>query len=135
MQTFTLLPQRWWVVRAFGRNPVVRLSDRVGVLLVLLACAVSIIAAPVAGAVGTAVYDAHSLRYAEQAQTRHPVTATVSLRQRLQVMSERNRQLETENRQLREALAVALGEQRTASIVGRPGDTPRKKSQPVIGPC
>ncbi|HYO05177.1 MAG TPA: DUF6262 family protein [Mycobacterium sp.] len=58
-----------------------------------------------------------------------------SLRQRLQIMSERNRQLETENRQLREALAVALGEQRTASIVGRPGDTPRKKSQPVIGPC
>jgi hypothetical protein len=58
-----------------------------------------------------------------------------SLRRRLEVMTERNRQLETENRQLREALAVALGEQRTASIVGRPGDTPRKKSQPVIGPC
>jgi len=58
-----------------------------------------------------------------------------SLRQRLQVMSERNRQLDTENRQLREALAVALGEQRTASIVGRPGDTPGKKSQPVIRPC
>jgi hypothetical protein len=57
-----------------------------------------------------------------------------SLRLRLEVMTERNRQLETENRQLREALAVALGEQRTASIVGRPGDTPRKKSQPVIGP-
>jgi hypothetical protein len=50
-------------------------------------------------------------------------------------MSERNRQLETENRQLREALAIALGEQRTASIVGRPSDTPRKKSQPVIEPC
>ena len=62
MQTFTLLPQRWWVVRVFGRNPLVRLSDRVGVLLVLLACVVSIIAAPVAGAVGTAVYDAHSLQ-------------------------------------------------------------------------
>ena len=58
-----------------------------------------------------------------------------SLRQRLQIMSERNRQLENENRQLREALAVALGEQRTASIVGRPADMPRKKSQPVIGPC
>jgi hypothetical protein len=74
MQTFTLLPQRWWVVRVFGRNPLVRLSDRVGVLL---AWAVSIIAAPVAGAVGTAVHEAHSVRYAEQAKTRHPVTATV----------------------------------------------------------
>ena len=49
MQTFTLAPQRWWVVRAFGRNPLVRLSDRVGVLLVLLASVASIIAAPVAG--------------------------------------------------------------------------------------
>jgi hypothetical protein len=58
-----------------------------------------------------------------------------SLRRRLEVATERNRQLETENRHLREALAVALGEQRAASIVGRLGDTPRKKSQPVIGPC
>jgi hypothetical protein len=58
-----------------------------------------------------------------------------SLLRRLEVMTERNRQLEAENRQLREALAVALGEQRAATIIGRPGDTPRKKSQPVIGPC
>ncbi|HEY5845091.1 MAG TPA: DUF6262 family protein [Mycobacterium sp.] len=58
-----------------------------------------------------------------------------SLLRRLEVTTERNRQLEAENRQLREALAVALGEQRAASIVGQLGDTPRKKSQPVIGPC
>jgi len=58
-----------------------------------------------------------------------------SLLRRLEVMTQRNRQLEAENRQLREALAVALGEQRAATIIGRPGDTPRKKSQPVIGPC
>jgi hypothetical protein len=56
-----------------------------------------------------------------------------SLWSRLKVASERNRQLEAENRQLREALAVALGEQRAASIVGRLGDTPRKKSQPGSG--
>src|SRR5262245_53842670 len=58
-----------------------------------------------------------------------------SLLRRLEVMSERNRQLESENRQLRQALAVAIGEQRTASVVGRLGDTPKKKSQPAIGPC
>jgi hypothetical protein len=58
-----------------------------------------------------------------------------SLLRRLEVMTARNRQLEAENRQLREALAVALGEQRAATIVGRPGDTPRKKTQQVIGPC
>jgi hypothetical protein len=57
-----------------------------------------------------------------------------SLRQRLEIMTDRNRQLEAENRQLRETLAVALGEQRAASIVGRPSDTPRKKSQPILGP-
>ncbi len=77
MQTFTLLPERWWVVRVFGRNPLVRRSDRVEVLLVLLAFVASIIAAAAAGAVGTAVYDAHSLKYAEKAQMQHPVSATV----------------------------------------------------------
>jgi hypothetical protein len=42
-----------------------------------------------------------------------------SLRRRLEVATERNRQLETENRHLREALAVALGENRAAWIVGQ----------------
>ena len=58
-----------------------------------------------------------------------------SLRRRLEVVTERNRRLETENRQLREALAAALGERRVTSIIGHPGDTPRKKSQPIHGPC
>jgi Family of unknown function (DUF6262) len=58
-----------------------------------------------------------------------------SQRRRLEVATERNRQLEAENRHLREALAVALGELRAASIVGHFGDTPKKKSQPIIGPC
>lgn len=58
-----------------------------------------------------------------------------SLRQRLEVVMERNRLLETEVRQLREALAVALGEQRAAEVVGEPSDTPRNRSRAVIGPC
>lgn len=58
-----------------------------------------------------------------------------SLRRRLEVATERNRQLEAENRHLREALAVALGEQRAASIIGQLGDTPKRKSRPAIGPC
>ena len=63
-------------MRAVGRNPLVRLSDRVGLLLVLLAFVASMIAAPVEEALGTAVYEANSRRYAEQAQTQHTVTAT-----------------------------------------------------------
>ena len=39
-----------------------------------------------------------------------------SLLRRLQAATERNRQLEAENRALREALALALGERRTAHL-------------------
>ena len=58
-----------------------------------------------------------------------------SLLRRLEVATERNRQLEAENRELREALALALGERRTADLPARPCDTPKKKSSVTIGPC
>ncbi|MGX6604044.1 DUF6262 family protein [Micromonosporaceae bacterium Da 78-11] len=58
-----------------------------------------------------------------------------SLLRRLQVATERNRQLETENRKLRHALALALGEQRAGVLPGRTRDTPSKKSSAVLGPC
>lgn len=57
-----------------------------------------------------------------------------SLLRRLEAATERNRQLESENRELRDALALALGERRTADLPDRRGDTPRKKSSAVIGP-
>jgi len=44
--------------------------------------------------------------------------------------------LEAENRELRHALALALGEQRAGELLsGRTRDTPNKKSSAVIGPC
>ncbi|MFJ4689578.1 DUF6262 family protein [Streptomyces sp. NPDC088789] len=58
-----------------------------------------------------------------------------SLLRRQEAATERNRQLESENRELREALALALGKRRTADLPGRRGDTPRRKSPNVIGPC
>jgi hypothetical protein len=58
-----------------------------------------------------------------------------SLLRRLEAATKRNQQLESENRELRETLALALGERRTAEITNRSGDTPRRKSSPVIGPC
>ncbi|MEV6012476.1 DUF6262 family protein [Streptomyces sp. NPDC051976] len=58
-----------------------------------------------------------------------------SLLRRLEAATERNRQLEAENRESREALALALGERRTADLPGRRDDTPRKKSSAAIGPC
>ncbi|MFF3159913.1 DUF6262 family protein [Streptomyces sp. NPDC057910] len=58
-----------------------------------------------------------------------------SLLRRLEAASKRNQQLEAENRELREALALALGERRTADLPERRRDTPKKKSSAVIGPC
>ena len=57
-----------------------------------------------------------------------------SLRQRLELATTRIRQLETDNKQLRYALAQALGEQRAAKILGSRHDTPRRQISPIIGP-
>jgi Family of unknown function (DUF6262) len=58
-----------------------------------------------------------------------------SLLQRLESAAQRIKRLEMENQQLREALALALGERRATAVVGDTYDTPRKKSAPIIGPC
>jgi hypothetical protein len=58
-----------------------------------------------------------------------------SLRRRLEVATQRNSELEAENRQLRAALAVALGDQRAAAVTGTTRDTPKHQSRTIIGPC
>lgn len=78
MLTFRLGPRCWWIVRCFGRNSLIRLSDRVEALVVMFAIIASLVAAPVAGAVGTAVYGARHQLYAEQAQALHPGAAAPS---------------------------------------------------------
>ena len=65
----------WWVLRAAGRNPLVRGSDRLELLIVALGILVVVVAAACAGALGTAVHDARSRVYIAQAQTRHTVVA------------------------------------------------------------
>ena len=65
----------WWILRACGRNPLVRSIDRLELLIVALGIFVALVAAAGAGALGTAVHDAHSRVYIAQAQTRHTVTA------------------------------------------------------------
>jgi hypothetical protein len=56
--TFTLDPRCWWIVRSFARNSLIRVTDRVESLVVMFAVIVSLVAASIAGAVGTAVYGA-----------------------------------------------------------------------------
>ena len=75
METFTLAPVGGWIVRAFGRNPLVRTSDRIEALLLIPAVTIALAAAPIAGAIGTAVYEARSHANVERATSRHTVTA------------------------------------------------------------
>jgi len=59
-----------------------------------------------------------------------------SLLQRLAAATERIKHLQAENMQLREALAHALGQQRTnATLHGDHRDTPTRKSAAINGPC
>ena len=59
-----------------------------------------------------------------------------SLLRRLEAASERIRRLEQDNRKLRDALAQALGEQRTSTILGTTErrDTPNRNRSKFIGP-
>lgn len=54
-----------------------------------------------------------------------------SLLRRLQTATDRIAQLEDDNRQLHDGLAAALGQRRTAAILGQPGndDTPNNNPQ------
>jgi hypothetical protein len=79
MDTFTLRLPRWPILlRLLGRDPLVRTTDRIEALVLVLAVVVSLLAAPITAAVGTAVYDSSRHIYAEQADTRHTVAATVT---------------------------------------------------------
>jgi hypothetical protein len=77
METFTICLGRCWIFRAFGRNPLVRMSDRAEALVLVFVLAAALVIAPVAGVMGTAVHDARAQLYAEESQSRHPFTAAV----------------------------------------------------------
>ncbi|GLP76777.1 membrane protein [Mycobacterium antarcticum] len=76
MQTFTIHLGRSFLRRLFGRHPLVRTSDRVEALAVVLAVFLAMVAIPVVGAMGTAIHETRSLVYAEEALTRHALKAT-----------------------------------------------------------
>jgi hypothetical protein len=76
MDYFTLDWGRCWTVRALGQNPLVRFSDRVEAVVLVLVFVTALAVIPVAGTIGTAVYESRARLYTEQAQTRHTVAAT-----------------------------------------------------------
>ena len=77
MDTFTLDPRCWRIGRIFGRNPLLRRTDRIEALVMLVALAVSLVAIPVAGRGGHYGLRMHDSRYAQEARERHTVMATV----------------------------------------------------------
>jgi hypothetical protein len=78
LDTFTVRLPRWPIFGLFRRNPLIRASDRFEALVMALAVMVSLLAVPVAAAVGTAVHDSRRDVYAQQHHTRHLVTATIT---------------------------------------------------------
>jgi hypothetical protein len=71
MQWLTVAWWRWRLAQALGRNALVRTSDRIEVAVMALAVAISLAAMPFAGAIGTAIHDAHARTYAVEQQSRH----------------------------------------------------------------
>ncbi|KUI30347.1 hypothetical protein AU196_24470 [Mycobacterium sp. IS-1742] len=79
MEPFEIRVPRWPIlVRLVDRGPLVRTTDRVEALVVVVAFVVSVLALPIAAAIGTATHDSRSHFYADQHATRHQVTATVT---------------------------------------------------------
>jgi len=77
-EIFTMRLPQWPAFGLFRRNPLLRASDRIEALVMAVAVMVSLLAVPVAAAVGTAVHDSRREVYAQQHHTRHLVTATIT---------------------------------------------------------
>jgi hypothetical protein len=71
MQTFSLDPRRWPVGFLVSRCPLVRRSDRLEVLAIAFALAISLLTLPIVATIASDVHQAHRGVYAEQARTRH----------------------------------------------------------------
>jgi hypothetical protein len=77
MHAFSLRYRSWWIARAFGRNPLLRWTDRTEACVIVFAILVALAATPVCAAAGVSVYRSHARLYAEQSRARHSVTAAV----------------------------------------------------------
>ena len=79
MDSYTVRLPRWPILlRLLGRDPLVRTTDRIEALVSVLTVVVTLLAAPIAAAIGTQVYDSRRDIYAELATIRDTVAATVT---------------------------------------------------------
>jgi hypothetical protein len=77
MHAFSLRYRSSWITRAFGRNRLLRWTDRAEACVIVFAIVVALASTPVCAAAGVGVYRSHARLYAEQSRARHSVTATV----------------------------------------------------------
>jgi len=77
MHSFSLRCRSWWIVRAFGRNPLLRWTDRLEACVIVIAIVAALAATPVCAAAGAGVYRSRLQLYGAQSRARHTVTATV----------------------------------------------------------
>jgi hypothetical protein len=78
MQSFTFRVPRSRILSGLGRNPLVRVSDRIESAVTLIAVVVVMLAIPIAAAIETAEHDRLSSRYAENNASLSQVDATVA---------------------------------------------------------
>ncbi|GAC1404118.1 MAG: hypothetical protein NVS4B6_23710 [Mycobacterium sp.] len=78
MRIFVLHRRPRWILHAFGRNPLLRWTDRVEASVVLAAIVLALVVCPLCVAESVGVYRSHAQLYAAQARTRHMVTAMVA---------------------------------------------------------
>jgi hypothetical protein len=79
MDSYTMRLPRWpLLLRLLGRDPLVRTTDRIQALVSVLTVVATLLAAPIAAAIGTQVYDSRRDVYAELATTHDTVAATVT---------------------------------------------------------
>ncbi|MCV7302937.1 hypothetical protein H7J93_25250 [Mycobacterium barrassiae] len=117
METFTVRLPEWPVLALFRRNPLLRASDRIQALVLAVAVVVSLVTFPVAAAIGTAVYDSRRDIYAQQHQTRHLVSATITDDAAAQDIS----QTETATMMAR---WTAAGSENTGAVEAQPASKP-----------
>ena len=77
MHVFSLRSRFRWIASAFGRNPLLRGTDRIEACVVVFAILVALAATPICAIAAAGVYRSHAQLYASQSQARRIVTATV----------------------------------------------------------
>src|SRR5258708_10819939 len=77
MPGFSLGDRSWCVTHAFGRNPLLRWTDRIEAWVIVFAIVAVLAATVVCAVAGAGVYRSHRALYAAQSVARQSVTATV----------------------------------------------------------